>query len=293
MITKRDSKASVGKRRSTAEWWLLVRRVTMISVAGLFALVMIFPLIWLVSGSIKPAGTLSIYPPSIIAETYTLDNFRLLFERDVPFQTFFLNSVTVSAFHVAGAVLLSSMMGYALAKYTFPGKSLLFGLILLGMLIPIQVLVIPMFLVVRDLGFTNTRTALVLPFVAHPLGAFLFRQYMLGVPDSVIESGRIEGASEFRIFIQLFAPMVVPAFAAFAVVDFVGVWNGFVWPLIVIRDQSKFVLPVWLNTLIQDPYLQNNAMLFAASLLTVIPAVLLFILFQRQFVSGFSSTSEK
>ncbi len=281
------------RNKSAAAWLAIIRRWSLIGLAGLFALIMVFPLFWLVSGSIKLPGTLLTYPPTLIPEAYTFDNFRVLFQRGIPFQTFFFNSVVVSAFHVGGAVFLSSMMGYALAKYDFPGKKLLFGLILLGMLIPIQVLVIPMFLVVRDLGFTNTRTALVLPFIAHPLGAFLFRQYMLGVPDSVIESGRIEGASEFRIFGQLFAPMVVPAFAAFAVVDFVNVWNGFIWPLVVVRDQSKFVLPVWLNTLIQDPYLQNNAMLFAASLLTVIPAVLLFIFFQRQFVSGFSATSEK
>lgn len=269
------------------------RKVVLVVVAVLFALVMVFPLVWLLSGSFKPTGTLLRFPPTLLPETMTLNNFRNVFIQDIPFQTYFMNSVLVSAFHVGGAVFLSAMMGYALAKYDFPGKTFLFSLILLGMLIPIQVLVVPMFLVVRDMGLLNTRTALVVPFIAHPLGAFLFRQYMLGVPGSVIESGRIEGAGEFRIFVQLFSPMVGPAFAAFAVVDFVHSWNGFVWPYVVLSDRSKFVLPIWLNQLIQDPYVRDQSMVMAAALLTVLPAVILFIIFQRRFVAGFATTTEK
>ena len=271
----------------------VVRKTVRVTVAVVFGLVMIFPLIWLLSGAFKPSGTLLMYPPTLFPETITLNNVRNVFLQAVPFQTYFMNSVLVSAFHVGGAVFLSAMMGYALAKYEFPGKSILFSVILLGMLIPIQVLVVPMFLVVRDFGLLNTRAALVVPFIAHPLGAFLFRQYMLGVPSSVIESGRIEGAGEFRIFVQLFSPMVGPAFAAFAVVDFVHSWNGFVWPYVVLRDRSKFVLPIWLNQLIQDPYVRDQALILAAALLTVIPAVILFILFQRRFVAGFATTTEK
>ena len=271
----------------------IAMNVARVTFAVLFAGIMIFPLVWLLSGSFKTPGRLLAIPPTLLPRPFTFENFRQLFELGVPFQTYFLNSVVMSVLHVTGAVFLSSMMGYALAKYVFPGRDVLFALILVGMLIPIQVLVVPMFLVVRDLKLINTMSALVLPFVAHPLGAFLFRQYMLGVPSSVIESGRIEGASEFRIFLQLFAPMVGPAFAAFAVVDFVHSWNGFVWPLVVLRTQDKFVLPIWLNQLIQDPYLQNNALLFAASLLTVVPAVILFIVFQRRFIAGFASTTEK
>lgn len=217
----------------------------------------------------------------------------MLLQRPIPFQVFFMNSVVVAALHVLGALFISSMMGYALAKYNFRLNRLLFTLVLLGMLIPIQVLFIPMFLITRDLGLVNTRVALFLPFIAHPLGAFLFRQYMLGVPGSIIESGRIDGASEFRIYLQLFTPMVGPAFAAFAVVDFVEVWNGFVWPLVVLSTQRLFTLPIWLNALIQDPYEHNYGLLFAASLLTVAPAILAFISFQNKFVSGFTITSDK
>ncbi|TVQ26243.1 MAG: carbohydrate ABC transporter permease [Spirochaetaceae bacterium] len=271
----------------------VLRKTTKLAIAVFFGVILIFPLIWLLSGALKPSGTLMRFPPTLIPERITLNNFRNVFSQGIPFQTYFMNSVLISALNVVGAVFLSAMMGYALAKYDFPGKSLLFSLILLGMLIPIQVLVVPMFLVVRDLGLINARSALVLPFIAHPLGAFLFRQYMLGVPSSVIESGRIEGAGEFRIFAQLFSPMVGPAFAAFSVVMFVHSWNSFVWPYVVLSDARKFVLPIWLNQLIQDPYVRDNAMIFAAALLTVVPAVILFIVFQRRFVAGFATTTEK
>lgn len=272
---------------------LNLNRAAIAAVALGFALIMIFPLLWVFFGAFKLPQQVFSFPPTLIPRQFTFDNFVLLFNRPIPFQRFFFNSVIVAIFHVGGALLLSSMMGYALAKYTFRLNGFLFSLVILGMLIPIQVLFIPMFLVARDIGMVNTRAALVLPFIAHPLGAFLFRQYMLGVPDSIIESARIDGAGEFRIYLQVFAPMVGPAFAAFAVVDFVEVWNGFVWPLIVLSSQRLFTLPIWLNALIQDPYQHNYALLFAAAALTVAPAAVLFISFRKRFVAGFTLTSDK
>lgn len=269
------------------------RKVVLVLVAVLFLLVMLFPLVWMIAGAFKPSGQVFAFPPRLLPRPPSLQSFVMLLQRPIPFQVFFMNSVVVAALHVLGALFISSMMGYALAKYNFRLNRLLFTLVLLGMLIPIQVLFIPMFLITRDLGLVNTRVALFLPFIAHPLGAFLFRQYMLGVPGSIIESGRIDGASEFRIYLQLFTPMVGPAFAAFAVVDFVEVWNGFVWPLVVLSTQRLFTLPIWLNALIQDPYEHNYGLLFAASLLTVAPAILAFISFQNKFVSGFTITSDK
>lgn len=272
---------------------LNIGNISRIVIATMFLILMIFPLLWILGGSFKFSNHVFTVPPTMFPRSPTLSNFVDLLQRPIPFQVFFFNSAVVSALHVAGALLLSSMMGYALAKYRFPLNKFLFGLVLMGMLVPIQVLFIPMFLVARDIGIVNTRVALFLPFIAHPLGAFLFRQYMLGVPDSIIESGRIDGASEFRIYLQLFSPMVGPAFAAFAVVDFVEVWNGFVWPLVVLSTQRLFTLPIWLNALIQDPYQHNVAALFAAALITALPAIILFVAFQGKFISGFTITSDK
>ncbi len=266
---------------------------SLILVATIFLILMAFPLVWMLAGAFKSGVQVFSFPPRLLPAPPTVENFVDLLQRPIPFQVFFMNSTVVSLFHVLGALFVSSMMGYALAKYQFRFSKLLFVLILLGMLIPIQVLFIPMFLVARDLGIVNTRIALVIPFIAHPLGAFLFRQYMMGVPDSIIESGRIDGASEFRIYLQLFSPMVGPAFAAFAVVDFVEVWNGFVWPLVVLSSQELFTLPIFLHTLIEDPYSHNYALLFAAATMTVAPAVLAFIGLQRKFVAGFTIVSDK
>jgi multiple sugar transport system permease protein len=260
--------------------------------AGL-AFIIAFPVLWLLFGAFKEPFRVFTYPPQLLPNPFTLENISALFRMSTPFHVYFWNSTMVSVLHVIGACVLSSMMGYALAKYNFPFKKLIFGLILTGMLVPLQVIIIPLFLTVRNTGLTNTRAALIIPFIAHPLGAFLFRQYMMSVPDSIIDSGRIDGASELRIYWQAFVPMVGPAFAAFAVVDFVESWNGFAWPLVVLNSQSKFTLPVWLNALVQDQYSYNFGVLFAAALFTILPAVLAFIIFQKWFVNGFVLHSEK
>lgn len=274
-------------------WIKKLMPILVFAIAVVFAFGLFFPILWLISGTFKLPIHSFTYPPQILPNPFTFSNIVQLFQMPVPFHVFFFNSAMVSILHVFFACIISSMMGYALAKYDFPFKRLAFVIVLAGMLVPFQVLIIPLFLVVRDLGFTNTRMALIIPFVAHPLGAFLFRQYMIGVPDSIIESGRIEGASEFRIYWQVFAPMVVPAFAAFAVLDFMESWNGFAWPLVVLHSQRNFTLPVWLNALVQDTYFHNPGLLLAAAFLTGLPAILAFIGLQRYFVAGFSIVSDK
>lgn len=286
----RSNRLIFRERRSLARQ---TRRALLLILAGFFALIMIFPVLWLFSGAFKLPIRVFTYPPQLIPRPFTFQNIVAVFRMPTPFLVYFWNSVFVAGIHVVAACIISSMMGYALAKYSFPLKRLAFSLVLVGMLVPLQVIIIPLFLTARDVGLINNRMALVIPFVAHPLGAFLFRQYMLGVPDSIIESARIDGASEFRIYWQVFSPMVGPAFAAFAVVDFVEAWNGFAWPLVVLSSQRKFTLPIWLNALVQDQYTHNLGVLFAAATLTVLPAVIVFILMQKRFVHGFTLQSDK
>jgi ABC-type glycerol-3-phosphate transport system permease component len=260
--------------------------------AVLVAIIIIFPLYWLFIGSIQKSGDIFAYPPNFIPEKVNLNNFLNLFERDIPFYTYFFNSVYTVFFHVLGVLVFSSMAGFALAKYNFRGKNLIFSVIIAGMLIPFQALIIPLFLVSQKLGIFDNRIALFLPFFAQPFAVFLMRQYMLEIPDSLMEAARIDGASELRIFWQIVTPIIKPAFAAVAIVDFVAAWNAFVWPLTILRTQSKFTLPIWLNALIKDPYVVDYGMMFAAALITVLPILIAFLFLQKQFISGLAAGAE-
>lgn len=268
------------------------KQVFFLILAITIAIVMLFPLFWLITGAFKPPGYIFSYPPQFIPESFTLENLYDLFALDNPFYIYFFNSSIVSLFHVIGTLLFSSMAGYALAKYEFKGKKLIFAIIISGMLIPFQALIIPLFLISKNLGLLDSRIALVIPFIANPMGAFLMRQYMASIPDSLIDSARIDGAREFRIFWQIICPIVKPAFAALAIIDFVVVWNGFVWTLIIMRTQSKFTLPVWLNALLQDPYISNNGLMFMAGFLSVLPVIIVFLFLQKYFISGLVTGAE-
>lgn len=268
------------------------KKALVIFFAVIAAVIIIFPLYWLFIGAFQESGKIFTYPPNFIPDSLSLTNFAKLIEFDIPFQTYLFNSIFVVLMHVGGVLFFSSMAGFALAKYEFKGRKLIFAVIISGMLVPFQTLIIPMFLISKDLGLINTYTALFLPFFANPLGVFLMRQYLVDIPDSIIESARIDGASEFRIFWQIIAPIIKPAFAAVAIVDFVGAWNAFVWPLTILKTQSKFTLPIWLNALIQDPYISDYGLMFAAALLTVLPILIAFIFLQKQFISGLSAGAE-
>lgn len=268
------------------------KKIITVIIAVLFAIIIIFPLYWLFIGAFQKSGEIFKYPPNFIPSKLSLVNFAKLIDFNIPFQMYLFNSVFVVIMHVGGVLFFSSMAGFALAKYEFKGKKLIFSIIISGMLIPFQTLIIPLFLIAKDLNLINTYTALFLPFFANPLGVFLMRQYLLDIPDSIIESARIDGASEFRIFWQIIAPIIKPAFAAVAIVDFVGAWNAFVWPLTVLKTQNKFTLPIWLNQLIQDPYISDYGLMFAAALITVLPILVAFLFMQRQFISGLGAGAE-
>lgn len=261
-------------------------KITVTIIAIIIAIIMVFPLYWLITGAFRRQGDLFAYPPHFIPNSITLNNFKTIFELDMPFQIYFLNSTIVSILHVFGVLIFSSMAGFALAKYKFKGRKLIFGLIIGGMLIPFHSLLIPLFLINKSLNMIDTRAALIIPFLANPMGAFLMRQYITTIPDSVMESARIDGATEFIIYRKIILPLIKPVLAALAVIDFVYVWNGFVWELTILRSQSKFTLPLWLNTLNGDPYIANDGVVFAASLLTVLPIIIIFIFLQKYFVSG-------
>nr|WP_259461149.1 MULTISPECIES: carbohydrate ABC transporter permease [unclassified Microbacterium] len=250
------------------------------------------PFLWMFLGSVKTEQELRQRPPTWWPETFTWDNFTAWFGR-LDIGQFFLNSVIVAVFTVLGTLLFCSMVGYALAKLEFPGKRVLFMLVLVTLMVPGVVTFIPLFVVVSSLGLVSTYPALILPFLAGPLGVFLMRQFIQDIPDSLIEAARIDGASELRIFARIVMPLCGPALATLAILTFLGSWNNFLWPLVVAQSESMYTLPVALSLYSVGQNSTNYGVLLAGSVLIITPVLLMFLALQRYFVQGIAATGIK
>ena len=255
-------------------------------------IVMVGPFIWMLLSSLKPEGEIRLVPPTWWPHHPTLDNYRELFTR-LNFPTYFLNSAIVAALITLGNLLFCSAVGYALAKLRFPGRRALFGLVLSAVMVPGMVTFVPLFVLVANMGLTNTYAGLVLPFLAWALGAFLMRQFMLSIPDELIESARVDGAGEFRIFLRVVLPLCRPALAALGILSFLTFWNSFLWPLVVATTEDKYTLPVALALFSVGQNQTRFGLLLAGSVVVVLPVLIVFLLLQRHFVRGIATTGLK
>ena len=252
------------------------------------------PFVWMLLGSVKPESELRRVPPTWLPETVTLENYRELFSR-LNFPQFFFNSLVVAVVVTAANLVVCSMLGYALAKMDFPGKRLLFGLVLGVLMVPGMVLFVPQFVLISNLNMVNTYAGLILPSlaVAGPFGVFLMRQYISGLPDELIDAARVDGAGEFRIFAQIIAPLTKPALATLGILTFLGSWNNFLWPLVVAQTEDKYTLPVALALYSVGQNRTDYGLLMAGAVVVVIPVLLVFIVLQRHFVQGIAATGIK
>ncbi|WP_405372431.1 MULTISPECIES: carbohydrate ABC transporter permease [unclassified Microbacterium] len=252
----------------------------------------LMPFIWMLLGSFKTQGELLQRPITWWPEQATLDNYsRWLTQLD--YGQFFFNSVVVALVVVVGNIVFCSMVAYALAKLDFPGKKVLFGLVLLTLMVPGVVTLVPMFVLVANMGLVNTYPALILPFLAGPLGVFLMRQFIMGVPDALIEAARIDGAGEFRIFLRVVLPQCGPPIATLAILTFLGSWNNFLWPLVIAQTEQMYTLPVALSLYSVGSNGTFYGLLMAGSVLVVTPILILFLFLQRYFVQGIAMTGLK
>jgi ABC-type sugar transport system, permease component len=255
-------------------------------------IITLMPFLWMLLGSFKTQGELLQRPITWWPEQATLDNYsRWLTQLD--YGQFFFNSLVVALVVVAGNIVFCSMVAYALAKLDFPGKRVLFGLVLLMLMVPGVVTLVPMFVLVANMGLVNTYPALILPFLAGPLGVFLMRQFILGVPDALLEAARIDGAGEFRIFLRVVMPQCGPAIATLAILTFLGSWNNFLWPLVVAQTEQMYTLPVALSLYSVGSNGTYYGLLMAGSVLVVTPILILFLFLQRYFVQGITMTGLK
>jgi arabinosaccharide transport system permease protein len=221
-----------------------------------------------------------------------LDNYVLLFTDSGPYFRWFGNTLVLTIVQVVGTLLVSSFVAYGFAMYEFRGKTLWFIMVLLVMTVPFEMLMLPLYVQVNDMGLADTYTVIVLPFLASAVTIFFFRQYFLGIPKELIEAGRVDGVTEFGIFFRIVLPISKPAMAAMAILNGMICWNNFLWPLLVLRSPEKFTLPIGLNTLL-TPYGNNYELLIIGAFFSLIPILILFLAFQRFFIEGMTAGAVK
>ncbi|MFI2365298.1 carbohydrate ABC transporter permease [Promicromonospora sp. NPDC019610] len=250
------------------------------------------PLVWMVVSSVKPEGEIRQFPPTLLPEQLTWDNYTELFA-SLDFPRFFANSVIVALVVTVGSVLFSAMVGYALAKLDFPGRRALFLLIMGTLMVPGMVTFVPLFVLVANLDLINTYAALILPFLAAPFGVFLMRQFMLDIPDELLDAARVDGAGEFRTFFAVVLPQTKPALATLGILTFLGSWNNFLWPLVAVQSADKYTLPVALALYSTGQNTVQYGLLVAGATVIVLPILIVFLALQRHIVQGISTTGLK
>ena len=261
---------------------------TALAVAAVFAL---FPLLWMVSVSFMQPGAASSYPAPVLPAQATLDNYRQLFAQ-AGMGRYLLNSLAIACAVTAISVLFNVMAGYAFAKLRFAGREALFRSLLAALVIPGQVAMMPLFLMLKAMGLVNTWAGVIVPGMAGVFGIFLVRQYAKSLPDALLEVARMDGAGELRIFVSVVLPLLKPVLVTLAVFAFLGSWNDFMWPLIVLTDGELYTAPVALASLSRE-HVQDSELMMAGAVVTVLPVLLLFLGLQRYYLQGLTMGSVK
>ena len=250
----------------------------------LLALLSIAPLLWMLSVSLMPRGAASHFPPPLLPDATTLENYRELFARTGMARNFG-NSLLAALAITTGSLLLNTMAGYAFAKLRFTGRERIFRGLLAALVIPAQVAMLPLFLLMKQIGLVNSLGGVVVPALASVFGIFLVRQYARSIPDELLDAARIDGAGEWRIFLCIVLPLLRPVLATLAVFTFMTAWNDFMWPLIVLTGQENYTLPVALASLSRE-HIMDVELMMAGAVVTVLPVLALFLLLQRHYVRG-------
>lgn len=285
------SSGILGKSRKTKN---KIATVCMVIFFSILAVLIIMPVYAIVMASFKPGNFLLQYGLNLDLDipNMTLDNYVLLFTGSHDYWIWFGNSLLLTALTVVLTLLVSSFVAYGFAAYDFKGKNFFFVIVLIILSIPFEVIMLPLYKQISSWGMMDNYAAVVIPFLAHASTIFFFRQYLLGLPKSLIEAGRIDGCTEYGIFFRLIVPIMKPAFSAMAILNGMNAWNNYLWPLLVVRSSEKYTLTIGLNTLI-NPYGDNYSLLVVGSVFSIIPIFILFICFQRYFIEGMTAGAVK
>ncbi len=272
----------VGRKR------ILVSRIVLLVFFLFLGMVVLFPFYFLVVSSFRNVQDLfnGGFRIALNFKEMTISNYKLLFTGSGSiYFSWYRNSVLITSLFTVFSLVLSSLVGYGLGAYIFKGRNLIFTLVLFLLMIPLEILMLPLYKLLVTVRLINTYAGVILPFVVSPAGVFFFRQYTTGIPRDYMDAGRMDGCTEYGIFLRIMAPLMRPAFGAMAILLAMREWNDFLWPLIVLRTSDRLTIPVGLASLM-SPYGNTYDMLLAGAVLAIIPIVILFLFNQRAFVTG-------
>ncbi len=244
----------------------------------------LIPFIWMLSTSLMPTGDASTFPPTLIPKEITLDQYKYLFNR-INLGRHFLNSLILAVSVTLVSLLINSLAGYGFAKFSFKGKRPIFVFLLSSMIIPAQVTMLPVFLILNKIGLLNTYFGIIIPGMASIFAIFLINQYLKGIPDSLLEAAKIDGASHFTIYWRIILPLAKPVLVTLALFTFMGTWNDFLWPLIVMTKEEMYTLPVALANLFGE-HAHDVELMMAGSVITILPIMIVFMFLQKYYIQG-------
>ncbi|MEU4238446.1 carbohydrate ABC transporter permease [Actinoplanes sp. NPDC026619] len=270
----------------------LTAKIVLYAILSAGLVVVVGPFLWMLLSSFKTEGEIRAAPPTWWPSHWTLTNYHDLFSR-LDFPQYFANSAIVAILVTAGNLLFCSLIGYALAKLDFPGRKALFLTVLGMLMVPGMVTFVPQFVLISNMGLANSYAGLVLPFLAGPFGVFLMRQFLLAIPDDLIEAARVDGAGEWRIFWRIVLPLCKPALATLGILTFLASWNNFLWPLVVATTDDKYTLPVALALYSIGQNRIYYGLLLAGAVVVVLPVLIVFLALQRHFLRGIATTGLK
>ena len=273
------------KKRKSFSWSSCLMLLLFTALAGITLL----PFISIFLASLRPGTEIMRQGLGLNLDTsvMSLSNYKYLFE-DPRYFTWFFNSLLITLVQTVLTVLISAFVAYGFAMYDFKCKNLLFICVLLVMMIPLEIIMLPLYRLIIRMGLIDNMWGIILPSVAGPMPIFFFRQYLSGISKDFLDAARIDGCTEYGIFFRIIMPLMKPSFAAMGIFVGMNSWNGFLWPLIVLRSNDKLTLPIGLSSLI-TPYGNNYDLLLAGSVFSVIPIVILFLLFQKHFIAGMTA----
>lgn len=261
-----------------------ISRILLNALAIVIALLTLIPFIWMISASFMKTGESAKFPPKLFPSELDFSHYQFLFQ-NLEMTRHFINSLLIAILVTTISILFNSMAAYAFAKLRFGVKDKLFKFLLSLMIVPGQVTMLPLFLMLKELGFINTYLGILIPGMASVFGIFMLRQFMMSIPDSLIDAARIDGASDFKIFFTIILPLSKSILITLGIFTFIGTWNDFLWPLIVMTDSSMYTLPVALANLMGE-HTQDTELMMAGSVITVLPIVILFAFVQKYYISG-------
>ena len=267
------------------------RSLGRIAATALVLLVFILPPLWLLASALKPQAEIFQWPPTLWPEHFTFENFEKTMSR-ANFGLYFLNSAVVSVTSACLSVTMSVMAGYALSKFRFKGDTVFFLLIMSALMVPLQIVLIPVFLVLRDLGLLNTLWGLIIAPAATPTGVFLMRQYITGIPDHLIEAARIEGTPEWRILLRIIVPLALPAIGTLLAFNLVWRWNDYLWPFLIVTKQEQWTVQLAIANSI-GRFSINWPRLLSMTVLSILPMFVMFVALQKTLMNGLMAGATK